>query len=62
MVSPENIVVVINKLNEWKEKYSLKNWYLRDKGRYVGMHIYFENASNFYYPWVINAFSNYLNT
>lgn len=31
--------------------YGLKNWYLRDKDGYVGIHIYFKNKSNFYYPW-----------
>lgn len=29
----------------------LKNWYLRDQDGYIGIHIYFKNASNFYYPW-----------
>lgn len=34
-----------------QEKYGLKNWYLRDVDDYVGIHVYFKNASNFYYPW-----------
>lgn len=40
---------VMDKLDEWKEKYGLKNWYLRDKEEYI--HIYFKNSNNFYYPW-----------
>ncbi|WP_439256652.1 GTP pyrophosphokinase [Lonepinella sp. BR2271] len=51
IVSTEDITQVMNKLDEWKEKYGLKNWYLRDKDEYVGIHIYFKNSSNFYYPW-----------
>ena len=30
-----------------QENYGLKNWYLRDKDGYVGLHIYFKNKSNF---------------
>ena len=30
--------------------YGLKR-YLRDKDGYVGIHIYFKDKSNFYYPW-----------
>ena len=37
--------------DDWQELYGLKNWYLRDKDGYVGIHIYFKNKSNFYYPW-----------
>lgn len=51
IVSSEDITEVMEKLDEWKEKYGLKNWYLRDKEGYIGIHIYFKNSSNFYYPW-----------
>jgi hypothetical protein len=51
VVSSEDIAQVMEQLDNWKEKYGLKNWYLRDKDEYVGIHIYFKNASNFYYPW-----------
>ena len=51
IVSSEDIAQVMEQLDNWKEKYGLKNWYLRDKDEYVGIHIYFKNASNFYYPW-----------
>lgn len=51
IVSSEDIAEVMDKLDEWKEKYGLKNWYLRDKDEYVGIHIYFKNSSNTYYPW-----------
>ena len=38
-------------LDDWQVRYGLKNWYLRDMDGYVGIHIYFKNKSNFYYPW-----------
>lgn len=51
IVSSDDISQVMEKLDEWKEKYGLKNWYLRDKEEYIGIHIYFKNSINFYYPW-----------
>ncbi|HDV7190787.1 TPA: GTP pyrophosphokinase, partial [Mannheimia haemolytica] len=51
IVSSEVIQQVMESLDYWQEKYGLKNWYLRDKDEYVGIHIYFKNSSNFYYPW-----------
>lgn len=51
IVSSDDIAQVMEQLDSWKEKYGLKNWYLRDKDEYVGIHIYFKNASNFFYPW-----------
>lgn len=42
---------ILQKLDDWKTAYSLKNWYLRDIDGYIGIHVYFKNASNFYYPW-----------
>jgi len=38
-------------LDEWQEVFGLKNWYLRAKDDYKGLHIYFKNKSNFYFPW-----------
>lgn len=42
---------ILDRLDGWKEQYGLKNWYLRDTDGYIGIHVYFKNASNFYYPW-----------
>lgn len=47
----EDIGIILEKLDSFKEKYGLKNWYLRDVDGYIGIHVYFKNASNFYYPW-----------
>ena len=44
-------------LNEWKEKFGLKNWYLRDKEGYRGIHIYFKNRNNRYFPWELQIWS-----
>lgn len=46
-----DIAVILANLDHWRKKYGLKNWYLRDVDGYIGIHIYFKNASNFYYPW-----------
>ena len=51
ILTSEQVAQVLNSLDTWKEKFGLKNWYLRDLDGYVGIHIYFKNASNFYYPW-----------
>ncbi len=51
IVDSETISRVMEKLDDWQKEKQLKNWYLRDKDGYVGIHIYFKNQSNFYYPW-----------
>ena len=51
VVNTEDIRQVMDRLDDWKDKYGLKNWYLRDKAEYIGIHIYFKHSSNFYYPW-----------
>lgn len=51
ILESQDVSEVLNHLDNWKEQYGLKNWYLRDKDGYVGIHIYFKNKSNFYYPW-----------
>ena len=42
---------VKNLLDDWQNELSLKNWYMREKQGYRGLHIYFKNKSNFYFPW-----------
>lgn len=51
ILTSEQISQVMQELDNWQEKYGLKNWYIRDKDDYLGIHIYFKNKSNFYYPW-----------
>ncbi|EGF10969.1 hypothetical protein HMPREF9123_1440 [Neisseria bacilliformis ATCC BAA-1200] len=41
----------MQRLDDWKTQYSLKNRYLRDVDGYIGIHACFQNAGNFYYPW-----------
>jgi hypothetical protein len=38
-------------LDAWQDEFGLKNWYLRDKEGYRGLHIYFKNKSNVFFPW-----------
>ena len=42
---------VMDCLDDWQDELGLKNWYLRDKEGYRGLHVYFKNRSNFYFPW-----------
>ena len=46
---------VINEILEiidtWQDEFGLKNWYMRDKDGYRGLHVYFKNKSNFFFPW-----------
>lgn len=58
ILSSEIIAVILNNLDNWKEEYCLKNWYLNDKDGYIGIHIYFKNKSNFYYPWELQIWDN----
>jgi hypothetical protein len=51
ILTDDEIKSVMDLLDDWQDKLSLKNWYLRDKEGYRGLHIYFKNKSNFYFPW-----------
>ncbi|MER0123213.1 GTP pyrophosphokinase [Streptococcus sp. ZJ100] len=51
ILTSADITLVMEKLDDWKEQFGLKNWYLRDKDNYTGIHVYFKNKSNYYYPW-----------
>ena len=51
ILSANDIRKVQELLDEWQEQFGLKNWYFRDKDEYRGLHIYFKNRSNFYFPW-----------
>jgi len=45
-------------LYAWQEEFGLKNWYLRDKDDYRGLHVYFKNKSNFYFPWELQIWDS----
>ena len=52
VILPTSVITeVMDRLDDWKEEYGLKNWYLKDTGDYTGIHLYFKNKSHFYYPW-----------
>lgn len=51
ILTADEINVVMNLLDDWQDELGLKNWYLREKEGYRGLHIYFKNKSNFYFPW-----------
>ncbi len=51
ILTDNEIKSVMDLLDEWQDELSLKNWYLRDKEGYRGLHVYFKNKSNFYFPW-----------
>lgn len=47
----DEINSVMNLLDDWQDELNLKNWYLRNKAGYRGLHVYFKNKNNFYFPW-----------
>jgi len=51
ILTADEIKSVLDFLDDWQDELSLKNWYLRDKEGYCGLHIYFKNKNNFYFPW-----------
>lgn len=51
ILSADEIDAVMNLLDDWQDELGLKNWYLREKESYRGLHVYFKNKSNFYFPW-----------
>ncbi|MBD1577649.1 GTP pyrophosphokinase [Vibrio sp. S11_S32] len=51
ILSADEIESIMEQLDGWQEELNLKNWYLRDKEGYRGLHVYFKNKSNFYFPW-----------
>jgi hypothetical protein len=51
ILSTAEISEVMERLDDWQAKYGLMSWYLRDQDGYIGLHIYFKNKNNYYYPW-----------
>ena len=51
ILTADEIKSVMDLLDDWQEELGLKNWYLRDNEGYRGLHIYFKNKNNFYFPW-----------
>ena len=51
ILNAEEVDQVMDCLDDWQYELGLKNWYFRDKEGYRGLHIYFKNRSNFYFPW-----------
>ncbi|MGR5238996.1 hypothetical protein [Vibrio alfacsensis] len=51
ILTKSEIEEVMEELDSWQDELGLKNWYLRNKEGYKGLHIYFKNRSNFYFPW-----------
>ena len=51
ILDASEIAQVMDCLDEWQDNLALKNWYLREKQGYKGLHVYFKNRSNFYFPW-----------
>ena len=46
---------ILDVIDCWQEEFGLKNWYMRDKDGYKGLHIYFKSKSNFYFPWELQV-------
>lgn len=57
ILTAEDITSIMERLDDWKNEFGLKNWYMRDKEEYRGLHIYFKNQSNFYFPWELQIWN-----
>ena len=57
ILTADEIQSVMDLLDDWQGEFGLKNWYLRDKPGYRGLHIYFKNKNNFYYPWELQIWN-----
>jgi len=57
ILSTSEIEEIENILDTWTYEYGLKNWYKREKDGYKGIHIYFKNKSNFYFPWELQIWN-----
>jgi Region found in RelA / SpoT proteins len=57
VLTADEIASVMNLLDDWQDELNLKNWYLRDKEGYRGLHVYFKNKSNFYFPWELQIWN-----
>ena len=58
ILNAEEIEEVMECLDDWQEQLNLKNWYLRDKEVYKGLHSYFKNRNNFYFPWELQIWDS----
>ncbi len=55
LLNHQEIQCLLELLDIWQDELGLKNWYLRDKEGYRGLHIYFKNRNNFYFPWELQV-------
>lgn len=42
-------------LDEWVSTKGLKNWYVQEKNGYIGMHVYFNQRNNLFFPWELQV-------
>jgi hypothetical protein len=55
ILTADEVNAVVNLLDDWEDELGLKNWYFRNKEGYRGLHVYFKNRSNFYFPWELQV-------
>ncbi len=58
VLSCDDIEQVMASLDDWQDELNVKNWYLRDKEGDKGLHIYFKNKNNFYFPWELQIWDD----
>lgn len=57
IVEDEQEQVILEMLEKWKSKYQLQRYYKRNKDGYKGIHLYFKNDNNMYYPWEMQVWT-----
>ncbi|WP_323011549.1 hypothetical protein [Castellaniella sp.] len=51
ILDTDDIQAIMDLLHDWQDEFGLKSWYLRNTNEYRGLHVYFKNKSNYYFPW-----------
>lgn len=57
ILNQDELDLIEDQLDGWQAKYHLKNWYKRNADDYKGIHIYFKNQSNFFFPWELQLWN-----
>lgn len=57
ILNQDEISAIMDLLDDWQDEFGLKNWYLREKQGYKGLHVYFKNKNNFYFPWELQIWN-----
>lgn len=58
VLTATEITNIMDLLDDWQETFGLENWHLRNQQGYKGLHIYFKNKNNFFFPWELQIWDS----